>query len=516
MKNKKKERSLQVKTRAGQTVTFTERQLKALDNAGVLERVLGAKLKARGVGTKLKNNPASTSLAGTSALQGPLQSDATLGGAFSFPGVRPQRFSAAPRPRSFMRLLKPKSSQYNDEILEIMTNVGAGSGSNAAGYCDDSPVAGDAGTCRQHFGFSDWMMKTRLNNIPQIGALRNRAEVPGQILNAGPAENPLVPDLMYRIMDTRSQLQYELWKIGKEMGRQLEYVGVRGDSTKSHTNTALGFIKEFDGLDKQIKTGHTDPSGAVCTAVDSIVINFSNSLIGGTIGGGDGRTISQAISDGIYASKDRADRTFEGGSEEIRGCFVGRREMFRALTDVYANTYATSRFQANSLTAGTPLLQDAKAVNDLRLEMLNGNFLLVEGVPIPFVYSDGVQISGLGNNQYEADLYYAPLDWEGFPLLNLEYFDLGNEYAVDWNGFIDPETEKVMNNGLYRVAYNKVNFCKEYVFANRMRLILEVPFLAVRWDNIVFSYVAQTHDDTPGSSFFDTGLGATYQPALAQ
>jgi hypothetical protein len=63
--------------------------------------------------------------------------------------------------------------------------------------------------------------------------------------------------------------------------------------------------------------------------------------------------------------------------------FIMRKEQFRALTDVYANTYATSRFQANSLSAGTPLLQDGQRTNDLRLEMLNGKYLLVEGPADP-------------------------------------------------------------------------------------------------------------------------------------
>jgi hypothetical protein len=113
--------------------------------------------------------------------------------------------------------------------------------------------------------------------------------VPGQILNQGPQQNPLIPDIMFRIMDTRSQLQYELYNLGMDKQRKLEKVLVLGDSSKASANTQRGFIKEFDGIDKQIKTGHTDPSGATCPALDSIVENWNGNLIGTTVGGGASR-----------------------------------------------------------------------------------------------------------------------------------------------------------------------------------------------------------------------------------
>jgi hypothetical protein len=133
-----------------------------------------------------------------------------------------------------------------------------------------------------------------------------------------------------------------------------------------------------------------------CPALDSIVENFNSNPIGTTVGGGDPRTITNVISDVYYAATDRAEQTgFEGadGGSELDWGFIMRKEMFRALTDVYANTYATSRFQANSLSAGTPLLQDGQRTNDLRVEMLNGKYLIVEGQPIPIFFSDGMPLT---------------------------------------------------------------------------------------------------------------------------
>lgn len=486
-------------------VEFTERQIIGLQENGLLDRMLGMKLAQKQV--KLKNDPASVSITNTPALQGPLQYNENLGGAFSSPGVRPTRFNAVQRPRSLARMLKPKVSEYNQEILEIMTEVTSGSGTNATGFCDNPPSVGNALTCKQTFLFSEWYKKLQLNSIPQLGQLRNRAEVPGQILNTGPQDNPLIPDLMYRIMDTRSQLQYELYLLGMDKARTLEYVLVQGDSSKSSVNAANGWIKEFDGIDKQIKTGHADPTGRLCAALDSMVTNFSNNLIGNTVGGGDPRTITQLLSDQYYAAQDRADRT---GMGNIVVGFLMRKEMFRALTDVYANTYATSRFQTNTLTAGTPQTQDALHTNDLRLEMLKGNFLLIEGQPVPVVFSDGIAIGGVAANTYAADIYLVAWSWEGMPLVNLEFFDMANPYQLEYVGFVNADDQRVLNNGMYRVGYRSTGLCKEYHFADRMRLILETPFLCGRIDNVTFTYYAQTRDANPGSSFY-VGGGVSYQ-----
>lgn len=508
VKQKGKEKTLKV----APGVEFTEKQLRAMNDAGILERLVGHKIKE----VKFKNDPASTSLVNTSALQGPLQYNESLGGAFSSPGVRPQRFSAVQRPRSFAKLLKPRPSEYNQEILEIMTGASNGVGSNASGFCDNPPSPGDLLTCKQNYFFGSWYEKIELNSIPQIGQLRNRAEVPGQILNQPPENNPLIPDLMYRITDTRSQLQFELYTLGMDKARNLEKVLVLGDYSKTYTQTQRGFIKEFNGIDKQIKTGYTDTSGVACPAMDSIVENFNGNNIGTTVGGGDPRTITSVISDDYYALTDRAQYAgFEGadGGNELDLTFVMRKEMFRALTDYYANTYATNRFQTNTLTAGSPLWQEASRANELRMEMLRGNFLIVEGIPIPVVFSDGIPLTYLGNNVWEGDMYLMPMAWNGMPLVNLEYFNMANQYAIEYQGFVNADDQKVLNNGLYRVGYRSTGLCKEYHFADRMRLILEVPFLCARIDNIAFTYYAQTRGAYPGESFYANG-GVSYQPAF--
>jgi hypothetical protein len=157
-KIKGKEKTLKIKG-----VEFNERQIRpwrlmVARGVSMLERVTGVKLKD----FKTKNDPASASLANTGALQGPLQSNATLGGAFSAPGIRPQRFSAVQRPRSFARLLKPRMSEWATEKLGVMTAATDGSGANAIGLLRQPAVTpGDLLTCDQLFTFRGLVRKDR-------------------------------------------------------------------------------------------------------------------------------------------------------------------------------------------------------------------------------------------------------------------------------------------------------------------------------------------------------------------
>lgn len=478
-----------------------EIQTKELE--ALLDRVM-----EKALDTRYKNDPASTTLSG-GALQGPLQGNPSLGGAFSAPGVRPDRFSALPRVRSLARLLTPKPSEIYNEIYAIVTGATDGSGTNPTSFCGTAPQPGNLKTCEQQRQFGKWFSQSQLNSVPDIGFLRNRAEVPGRILNSAPEENPLIPDIMFRLTDTRSQLQYELFNQGIFLERALEKVLITGDSTKANTSTERGFIKEFLGLDAQIKTGYTDSSGVTCPAADSIVIGF-NTSIGGTIGGGDGRTITTAIGDLWYAAQDRANQV--GMGDGIEYAFVMRKEIFRVLTDYYANTYATSRFQAATLTAGSPVIQIADKANEFRLEMLQGQYLLVEGIPVPVVFSDGMQFDGMGSNSYMTDIFLVPLAWNGFPLLRFEYFNMGNQYITEWNGIINPDKRRVINNGLLLMGYQSTGMCDLFQFAGQMRLILETPFLAGRIDNVIFSYLANTRNAIPGQSLYVDGGVSYYQP----
>lgn len=450
-----------------------------------------------------KNDPASTT-ATAGPLHGPFHGNEAQFGAFSTPGVRPQRFSAFQRPRSLYRLLTMNRSEFWQERLEIQTGVTAGSGSNATGFCGNPPIAGQLKVCRQNVVFGDYYIKTNLNVVPNIGLLRNRADIPAQILNAGPAENPLIPEIMYDISDSRSQLRYELYLIGVEMERGMEVVAIQGNTATASANTQRGFIKEFNGLDQWIKTGYTDAdTGLACSAADSIVASF-NATITGTAAGGDGRNIEQMLSDVWYALNDRATAV---GMDGVSWAIVMRKEQFRALTDVLSYQYNVHRAAVVSSDTINLELSDA---NSMRLDMLNGQFLWIEGTQVPVVFSEGVPNPATANNTYNADMYFLPISWQGMPLARLEFFPMDNPYIREFTGFVNSDRYQVINNGMFYVGLRSTGLCDEYHFAAKMRFILETPFLAARIDDVQYSYRAATREALPGTSLYVNG-GVTYR-----
>lgn len=452
-----------------------------------------------------KNDPSSAT-PNAQYLHGQFPGNAAQWGTFSDPGVRPERFSARPNPRSMAKLLRPQKSDWINEKLEIVTGQTAGSTSNATGWCADGALPGVLKTCQQIIPFGKYKGRTELAPIQTIGQLRNRADIPGVILNEPPTENPLMPELMYRFTDTQNQLQHAWYTLGNQFQISFEkevWQGVVGTDT-----SISGWWTDMLSLQAQVKTGYTDAvSGLDCPAADSQVVTWGAD-IGATV---NGRNIVQAATDVFYAAQDTADIV---GLTGVQFAWIMRKEQFRALTEVWSCQYATYRCQTG--TAGQPFVNQVVDTNALRLEMMNGQYLLIDGIPVPVVYSDGIPIDQLGGGAQRvlrADMFLMPISWSGRPLLNLEYFNMGNPYAQEYAALIYNDA-LFLNNGMYVANKNSRNGCIEFSINAMMRIILETPFLAARIDDISFTYQANTRVADPGTTFLYVDGGISYRTGI--
>jgi hypothetical protein len=461
-----------------------------------------------------KNDPASTTLY-TPTLQGPYQGSTTQFGLFTYPGVRPDRFSAMARPYSFAQALgAPLASDFYEEILSVLLGVTTASGTNAETWCDDPPEVGYGKECKQAFYWGSYHVKTELNAIPEIGQLRNRSDIPGQVMpgfSNPEMRNPLVPDLFYRLTDTRSQLAYELWRLGVEFERTIDVVAVAGDNTQAYTATEHGWTQEPAGIDGMIKTGYTDvKTSQVCAAMDSVVITFGAD-VGATIPSepaASQRNITIAISELVRAVKNRARKM--GYGPNVSWYFLMREEAFHRVVEEYSCGYAT--YRCTSTNAGQPFNTDTTATNQLRLQMMAGQYLLVDGVPVPVVFSEGIPQTN-SSGTFTSDIYLIPDTWNGRKLTYLQYFPMDNPYATEFRTFADADDITILNNGLWIAGVNSTGLCKEYEFGTKMRLIMETPFLAGRLDNVSYYFTTEIRNALPGSSFYADGPGNTvYKP----
>lgn len=426
-------------------------------------------------------------------------------GVFSVPGVRPEMFSAFMRPKSFASILGIRKSSIANEKIGIMTGVTAEEGSNPSDFCGLFPTAGQLKRCVQNYIWGKSAWKTKVVNVAEVGEYADYSDmVAKRILNINQSGNPLVPDLMNQLdISNRDSatLANELGVTGVAMERAFEKVLITGNSSKAPAAAQLGIFKEFDGLERQITTGKRDlDTGALCPGVDSTVFSWGTGIEAIV----NGRTFPMAVVDTYFALKTIAE---DVGLEGTTWAIGMRKEMFRALTYIWACEYWTSRCQGS---AGNPSYSDAQAVRSLQLKMWNGRYLLIDDEPVRVVFSDGIPLTKAGGNVYTAqDFFIIPIDWQGQPLLNLQYKPMNNADAVSFANFIGPNVFQSFNNGMWLSTKQQTGFCLELLFAGKFRLVLDAPFLAAAINTMQFTFQAPIRNAYPDNTEFYRDGGAT-------
>lgn len=468
-------------------VTYTEAQVKQLARMGVLD------LSA----LRRKNDPASTSLANTQAPHGfNAGGTGTARGLFAGAGVRPEMFSAIQQPRSIMGVLPLRRSEFANETVEVLTSQAGNQGTDADGFCGNPPAAGDLAVARQVRVFGKWMMRTQLNAIPELGKRVDYADLERVIQNAAPSD-PFFPAVVQSLVNTRDPLAFELYKLGTAARRATSRVAWTGVGGANATNND-GYFSEFSGFDTLVKTGYTDSvTSAAVPALDSIVVNW-NADVAATVAGSN---IVARLHDLYYSSVERASAV----GMSVRHVFAMTPQMFRALVDVYACSYATYRCVGTN--AGDPVTRDGMAVQQLRAEMMTGRYLLVDGVPVPVVVDDGIPMTrALATDPFSTTIYLIPIeDDAGVPLTYLQYFPMDNEFALRYVGFVNSDKVAFLNDGLFIVGERSTGLCVEYHMAMQARLMLETPWLAARIDNVQFAANDFTRQPNPGDPLYAGG-----------
>lgn len=92
----------------------------------------------------------------------------------------------------------------------------------------------------------------------------------------------------------------------------------------------------------------------------------------------------------------------------------------------------------------------------------------------------------------------------------MEYYPMDNQYTTEYMNNFGLQTVGTLNNGLFLVGKRDTGLCLEWHFQARMRLILEVPFLAARIDDVQYSFYEPIREAIPGSSRFVNG-GVSYR-----
>lgn len=452
-----------------------------------------------------KNDPPSATPTATPAYG--TWANGTQAGPLSVPGIRADMFSTYMRPNSLVSIAGIERSQNTNEKIGILTGLTEGSGANADSFCEnDPPIAGQLKRCVQNYIWGKFYMRTKLVNLPEMGERWDTSDVDKTILNLAATTNPLVPqELASANLSNRGNtvMATALFEMAGEVERSMANVEITGDQTQASANTERGFMKEFDGLARQVVTGRRDlDSQVLCPAADSTVINFGVNISGTAA---DGRTIVQQMTDEYFYKQELAQRI---GMTGTMFAFVMRSTFFRALTYIWACEYAISRCSG---TAGNPNWQNATDVKALQLEMLRGRYLLVDNEPVPVIFSDGVpNVRALGS-VFTTDAYLIPVAWRGRRLLHFQYKPMDISEIEGFANFAGLRTYETINGGMYLVGNQHQGGCLEWLFMAKFRMILDAPFLAIAWNNVQYTLSAQAYrDPMPSDTTFHKDGGTTY------
>jgi len=445
-----------------------------------------------------KNTPASTTLS-TNLLHGPSQSG-TGYGPLAAPGVRPQMLSAMTRPYSLAQVLDIVPSEVNTEKLDIHTGVTTETGTNATGWCGDPPPVGAFKKCGIDFEWGKYYIKDDLVAVAEVGMRLDHADVPRAIMNAASpvnAGNRFIPDMVFTLSDTMSALRYQAYLVGVSAERDVCHVTIQGDTTLTSANAHHGWIAEPSGLDTLIATGYADRlSSTTCPVVDPIVKSF-NALVTGT--DANSRILRDVMTGVMYSLNQRARRA---GMMGVQWAFVMREELFYNLVQHLACKMFTTFCTA---TLETSLSTSAETIERLRLDMLTGGYIWLDGRQYPVITDECVPQDTLGNQYYKSDMYVIPVSWQGMPLTYFQYFNQENQYSMEYSGKLGKQLER-MNGGLWLVGERDTGMCFEHHYQMLLRLILEAPFLSARVDDVWYYFREDLHNAVPGdSSYFDGG-----------
>lgn len=440
---------------------------------------------------------------------------------FNTPGVNPGIVSAIVKPNGIEDFLERsghvRMSMDTNPLFGIMTGQTASSGDEPTDPCDeDVPVPGDLKMCYQTWVFGEMTMKSKPIRVDNAGELINRSEpLDLRLLNNPFGDLPEVVNIPAGEL-FRNKLAKAVSELALDFKRRYARLIWTGNPTNTVGSTG-GYLEPY-GLELIVNDTYVNSiGGARCSAADSYVQDAAQAIIQ--------NGASATVTRYREAWRSRRKLADDVGLTGVEWAWVMRYQKFLALVDVWACAYYTYRcyMGAPAGTTATAYVDAAGAAIQLREQMLEGNFLLIDGVRVPVIIDNTLAELNVGGGNFQSDSYLLPIRGDNFDDTNgqityLEHFNyrgpFGMQSVISQMG---PQDEyRVSSDGRYAIFFlGGTAFCKQVMARTRKRIIVRAPFLAARIDNERYNVYAHEREWQPGTSFFENGgntsfFGETY------
>jgi hypothetical protein len=431
------------------------------------------------------------------------------GGLFSHFALEKPIFSAMQLPIAGLQSLLPtRPTNTVDPLYGIMTGVTDTTGSEPYGVCDDPPYAGLMKLCMHWAPLGRYSRMTREFELDAFGKVQDRGDhLDLQLMNnpfagsnqsmtptvPGVPGNPMVNDVLKGLFEFATA-----WS--RDFARQL-YAGNPVNNT-----VGLGY-KEFYGLDILINTGYRDAiSGVVCPAADSYIKSFGNLDVSSNC--------ATMVSELTWAMRHLRDISSRTGLDPATWVLAMRPMLFYLVTECWPCAYYTNKC---TTAAGSEGVIDAVDGTNLRDDMRNGSYLLIDGVRVPVVQDEAIAETNVGAGVYSSSVYIVPLTvLGGTPVTLMEYFDYStpNGFQAAAQAFAPEGSYSISDGG--RFAWHKkppTNWCVQMLAKTEPRVLLLTPYIAGRITNI--RYTPRVHErdwDPDGTYYVNGGTSAARTP----
>lgn len=420
------------------------------------------------------------------------------GGVFSRPGVDPQMFNAVAgvvgnlAARLYVGLTDEENPEY-----ELLTGVDDASGSNPTDYTGTPPTPGFVKAATHRAQFGKYYMGTKKLQIPMTGGRIKRSDVDRQLVSTILGQHPLLPSVPSNI---NTELGLQMLAFAVHYNRGNSRVLFDGNASLANNATETGFIKEFDGFDRMIKTGYTDlETGDPVPAMDSTIHNF-NSVDIATSAGTD--AIVGVLAEIWNKLTQLSDDT---GLPMTTWEIAMRSDLFYAITEVYPRSYLTIGNNVNTDSSGERVLVNGSELIDFRDGMRNGKYLMINGVRVPVAIEQGIPKTAVGNG-WSSSIYIIPMTAAGQRVTYLEGFDQSNNAIQELIAQANASVQ-ILEGGLWSAASGQTGLGLELYFGQRLRLVMRTPHLAARIENVVYNFSNQIYprDEYTNQAYYANG-----------
>lgn len=424
------------------------------------------------------------------------------GGLMATPGQSRQIANAMILPRGLNGRIPVRKSIDTNAVVGILTGLTATSGSEPTAACADWPAVGQFKLCHQTFPFGRQGRMSQVLQLDRVGEIVNRGEFRDNVLWGQPATTP---NSTPQPINWAQVLQSE---VEKKMGEL--YGGYFRDYSRylytGNPQTTAGSAgwQQYRGLQLQIATGKRDAiTGVSCPAADSIVYDFNGTNVTSS-----GDTVYARIANVVT----NLERLSEQLGFEVEWALTMRYGAFWAMTQIWPCIYATSACNSGAV-AGTVRTASLLEQTEMRDEMRRERYLLIEGKRYQVIIDDAIAetpAAGGTVGTYQSDLYFVPLSANGQPSLYFEYFDMNAE-AVSAAGAMAPQGffSTLADGRFLLLRLSPTHTCVQVEIIERPRVVLALPFLAARFQNMRYTITIHERDAYPDETYFVNGGGTT-------